>query len=102
MKSQVLEQLNYIHDEFDIDTESIIEFIEEQSDSIAKLESRIEDLDEEIESLQETIEETEHFFEYPAGYNRNIVSDLVLEKLFENLNSIPLDSIERLTKEYTS
>jgi|SRR6478736_5555718 len=97
MKDQVLEQLNYIHDEFDVDTESIIEFVEEQSDSIAMLESKIDDLKEEKLALIETIQETESEvrFEYPAGYNRSIVSDLVLEKLFDNLSLIGLDKLEK-------
>lgn len=102
MNQQIFNELETIKKLFHYNTENILNYITEVLSSNSKLESRISDLEEEIESLQETIEDTEHYFENPAGYNRNIVSDLVLEKLFENLNSIPLESIERLTKEYTS
>lgn len=100
MKSESLKQLESINTEYDVDKiEAYIDYLENKVDN---LEGEKESLKNDITILEDEVESKEHCFEYPAGYNRNIVSDLVLEKLFENLNLIPLDSIERLTKEYTS
>lgn len=114
MKSQVLEQLNHIHDEFDVDTSDIISFIEEQDseietleekldelkDEVSSLEDKVDDKKREISDLEEQLEDKEGCFEYPDGFQSSIVMDLALEKLFDNLEKISPTDLEDFVNKY--
>lgn len=98
MKQEALSQIESISGEYDVDKiEAYIDY----------LETKIDDLDSEKESLQDTIhileadlEDSEHSFLYPSGYNRSIVTDLILGKLFDNLGLVPMDELESLIDKY--
>lgn len=87
MKSESLKQLESINTKYDVDKiEAYIDCLETKLDNLSK---EKESLRDEINSLQDEIEnhESEVSFNYPAGYNRSIVSDLVLKKLLKRKNA---------------
>lgn len=66
---------------------------------IENLSSKIEDLEIKVEELEEELK-IKVPFNYPKGFNANIVVVGVLEDLFENLNRIPVSEIEALVNKY--
>lgn len=94
MKSEVLEQISKI-------TSIARAFIEEQDQTISAHVKEIVDLKEEVASFEEIIGEKEkNCFELPKGFQSNIVTDLALEKLFENLSRIPASDLEDFVNKY--
>lgn len=96
MKSEALEQISKI-------TGIVVAFIQKQDTIISDHVKKIRDLQEEVGVLEEAIEEKEKSsYELPSGFQSNIVTDLALEKLFENLSRIPAGDLEEFVNKYTS
>jgi len=122
MKEQVIKHLESVADEFEVDMSDAIDLINELDeeltsvkgdkaelqdeasdlrDDVKKLKSRIEDLEEETECLEEQLEEKSDCFEYPQGFDNNIVVVGVLESLFENMDRIPISDLEDFVNKYS-
>jgi len=94
MKSEVLEQISKI-------TGIVGTFIEKQDQEISDHVKKINDLKEEVAVLEEAIEEKDKSsYELPKNFQSNIVTDLALEKLFENLSRIPASDLEDFVNKY--
>jgi len=100
MNQQIFNELETINKLFHYKTENILNYITKNLNSISKLESRITDLDEEIDSLTEQVQDRPNCFEYPDGFQDNIVTVSALEKMFANLDRIPVDKLDEFVDKY--
>jgi len=101
MKQKIFELLEGFEEDFDCDIEEVVDFINEQEEKIEKLERKVSDLEEETECLEEQLEEKSGYFEYPQGFDNNIIVVGVLESLFENMDRIPISDLEDFVNKYS-
>lgn len=100
MKPEILKKLEEIKEKHCIDTDLIVSCIEKQQSEIESLKSTRRELKDEINVLNANLEDYEKSFQYPKGFNDNIVVVGVLENLFENLDRIPVDKLEEFINQY--
>lgn len=100
MKSEVLKKLEEFKEKHCLNAEFIIGYIDNLESKIDNLENDKTDLKDEINILNSDLEDFDKSFQYPKGFNDNIVVVGVLESLFENLDRIPVSDLEDFINKY--
>lgn len=98
MKLEVFKALEFIKSHHDVEIDEIKIYIEEQETKISNLTDTVSELRDEVNGLQD--EADKMYFEYPTNFNNNIVMVSALEKMFANLDRIPVDKLDEFVDQY--